>query len=83
VFIGARVRKWRRAKHLSRAELAERLGATTAEIREYELSRIGSERLFRIGDALGAPVPLFFANNHTEIEVSEPFVAHRIRVGGK
>jgi transcriptional regulator with XRE-family HTH domain len=53
--IGERLRTWRRAKGLSRALVAQKVGVTPADIREYEwgTKRIGSAHMFRISSALG------------------------------
>lgn len=61
-FIGSRVRLRRMTLGLSQEQLGEALGLTFQQVQKYEkgLNRIGAGRLYRIAQALSAPIEFFF-----------------------
>ena len=59
--IGANIRKARRQRRLSLAQLAELLGLNRQQVYKYEagLNRVPASRLFQIADALRHPIEAF------------------------
>lgn len=62
VHVGRRVRLRRKGLGISQAELAGHIGLTFQQIQKYERgsNRISVSKLYRIAEALRAPVSLFF-----------------------
>jgi transcriptional regulator with XRE-family HTH domain len=60
--VGRNIKLHRQAKHLSQAELGEKLGITFQQVQKYEkgTNRVGSGRLFRIAEVLEVPLTTFF-----------------------
>jgi transcriptional regulator with XRE-family HTH domain len=61
--IARRVRALRLRRGLSQSELGSALGVTFQQVQKYEkgTNRISAGRLYRIAEALDAPIPFFFA----------------------
>lgn len=62
VHVGRRVRLRRRALGVSQSTLAEQIGLTFQQIQKYERgsNRISVSKLYRIAEALSAPIGFFF-----------------------
>ena len=60
--VGRRVRELRVLAGLSQDALAQRVGITFQQLQKYEsgANRISAGRLWRLAEALGAPVAWFF-----------------------
>lgn len=63
--VGHRVRALRRQRGLSRRALGTEIGASVAEIGQFEagLMRVGAARLMRIADALEVHISAFFESD--------------------
>ena len=61
--IAKRVRALRLRRGLSQSELGTALGVTFQQVQKYErgTNRISASRLYRIAEALDAPIPFFYA----------------------
>jgi len=62
VFVGSRIRMGRVAKGLSQLQLGQAIGATLADVRQYELGtrRVSDVCLGDLSNALDVPVRFFF-----------------------
>ena len=62
IHVGSRVRRRRSAVGMSQWESGETLGLSHQQIQKYEsgATRIGSRRLFQLGQVLRVPVSFFF-----------------------
>jgi transcriptional regulator with XRE-family HTH domain len=62
VLVGANLRLYRNAAHVSQTELAEHLGITFQQVQKYEkgTNRVGAGRLLTISTVLKVPVATFF-----------------------
>ena len=69
IHIGQRVQLYRKAKKLTRKELADQLGITYQQLQKYEsgTNRIGAGRLYSIACILGINISILF----NEIEDKE------------
>ena len=62
VFIGGRIRYFRKLRHVSQVELAGSVGTTFQQVQKYENgnNRVSGSRLWMISQVLQVPVSLFF-----------------------
>ncbi len=62
VFIGSRIRHFRKLRRISQVELAASVGTTFQQIQKYEngSNRVSGSRLWMISQSLEVPVALFF-----------------------
>lgn len=62
IFVGARVRFYRRQKSMSQTDLGGQLGLTFQQVQKYEkgTNRIGAGRLAAIARILGQPIVAFY-----------------------
>ena len=60
--VGRNIRILRLDRGMSQTELGHRLGVTFQQVQKYEngTNRIGSGRLFKIGNVFGVPISAFF-----------------------
>lgn len=61
-FVGSQLKQLRKAAGFSQTELANKVGVTFQQIQKYErgVNRIGSSRLYELGQILDVPVSFFF-----------------------
>lgn len=61
-YVGGRVRQLRNSRGVTQRQLANAIGVTYQQLQKYEsgVNRIGAGRLYRIAEALGAPLGYFF-----------------------
>jgi transcriptional regulator with XRE-family HTH domain len=62
VHVGSRMRQRRKMLNVSQEKLADALGLTFQQVQKYErgVNRIGSSRLYELGQILDVPVSFFF-----------------------
>lgn len=67
--IGARIAEARRAKKMSQAETAKKLGISTQKLSNWErgYSPIPAAALYHISDVLACPIPYFFCDAGTPL----------------
>jgi transcriptional regulator with XRE-family HTH domain len=72
--IARRVRALRLQRGLSQTALGSALGVTFQQVQKYEsgTNRISAGRLYRIAQALDAPIPFFYANDEDRRSQTEP-----------
>jgi transcriptional regulator with XRE-family HTH domain len=72
--IARRVRALRLQRGLSQTALGSALGVTFQQVQKYEsgTNRISAGRLYRIAQALDAPIPFFYANDEERRSKTEP-----------
>jgi transcriptional regulator with XRE-family HTH domain len=82
VHVGKRLRLRRTLLGMSQERLGELLGLTFQQVQKYErgVNRIGSSRLFELGQILDVPVSFFF-DDMPRTETGQPTAA-AIRLGG-
>ena len=70
IFVGSRVRMRRNMLGLSQTDLGRALGLTFQQVQKYErgANRIGSSRLYTIGQILKVPVAYFFDEMPEEVQ---------------
>lgn len=89
VFIGGRIRYFRKLRHVSQVELAGSVGTTFQQVQKYENgnNRVSGSRLWMISQVLQVPVSLFFEGINVKTGRSsvkiisgkeEPFIVRRI-----
>ena len=68
--VGAGIRSLRKARRLTQAKLAQKLGLTTQQVQKYEsgASRVSASRLYDIAQVFGVRVGHFF---HSLIEPTD------------
>ena len=64
ILVGSRIRKFRKDRGMSQAQLGEKLGVTFQQVQKYEngKNRVGASRLQMISTALDVPVGHFFTD---------------------
>ena len=64
ILVGSRIRKFRKGRGMSQAQLGEKLGVTFQQVQKYEKgkNRVGASRLQMISTALDVPVGHFFTD---------------------
>jgi transcriptional regulator with XRE-family HTH domain len=64
LLVGSRIRRFRKGRNMSQAQLGKKLGVTFQQVQKYEnaKNRVGASRLQMISTALGVPVGHFFAD---------------------
>jgi transcriptional regulator with XRE-family HTH domain len=64
LLVGARIRKFRKGRKMSQAQLGKKLGITFQQVQKYEngKNRVGASRLQMISTALDVPVGHFFTD---------------------
>jgi transcriptional regulator with XRE-family HTH domain len=64
VLVGSRIRRFRKGRKMSQAQLGEKLGVTFQQVQKYEngKNRVGASRLRMISTALDVPVGQFFTD---------------------
>lgn len=69
VFIGGRIRHFRKLRRISQVELAASVGTTFQQIQKYEngSNRVSGSRLWMISQSLEVPVALFFEGINSRI----------------
>jgi transcriptional regulator with XRE-family HTH domain len=62
---GSRIRRFRKGRKMSQAQLGKKLGVTFQQVQKYEngKNRVGASRLQMISTALDVPVGQFFADD--------------------
>jgi transcriptional regulator with XRE-family HTH domain len=72
--IARRVRALRLQRGLSQTALGSALGVTFQQVQKYEsgTNRISAGRLYRIAQALDAPIPFFYASDEERRSKREP-----------
>ena len=89
VFIGGRIRYFRKLRHVSQVELAGSVGTTFQQVQKYENgnNRVSGSRLWMISQVLQVPVSLFFEGINVKTGRSsvksfpakkKPFIVRRI-----
>src|SRR5580700_8968088 len=65
LLVGSRIRKFRKGRGMSQAQLGEKLGVTFQQVQKYEngKNRVGASRLQLISTALGVPVGQLFTDD--------------------
>jgi transcriptional regulator with XRE-family HTH domain len=65
VLVGSRIRRFRKGRKMSQAQLGKKLGVTFQQVQKYEngKNRVGASRLQMISTALDVPVGQFFADD--------------------
>src|ERR1700733_13887422 len=65
LLVGSRIRKFRKGRKLSQAQLGKKLGVTFQQVQKYEngKNRVGASRLQMISTALNVPVGQFFTDD--------------------
>ena len=65
LLVGSRIRKFRKGRGMSQAQLGEKLGVTFQQVQKYEngKNRVGASRLQMISTALGVPVGQLFTDD--------------------
>ena len=68
VFIGGRLRLWRRTMDIDASALAARIGITYQQLQKYEkgMNRISAARLYTISKELNVPVEYFYRDVDAE-----------------
>lgn len=68
VFIGGRLRLWRRTMDVDASALASRIGITYQQLQKYEkgMNRISAARLYAIAKELNVPVEYFYRDVDAE-----------------
>lgn len=68
VFIGGRLRLWRRTLDVDASALAARIGITYQQLQKYEkgMNRISAARLFVIAKELNVPIEYFYRDVDAE-----------------
>lgn len=81
--LGARIRELRKARRLTQEQLAELLGIEQKHISLIELGKSypSLDRLMRIAEILGVPLPSLFDFAHHEQEALSPEVMAKKIVG--
>ena len=64
LLVGSRIRRFRKARKMSQAQLGKKLGVTFQQVQKYEngKNRVGASRLQMISTALDVPVGQFFTD---------------------
>ena len=64
LLVGSRIRKFRKGRGMSQAQLGEKLGVTFQQVQKYEngKNRVGASRLQMISTALDVPVGDLFTD---------------------
>ncbi|MGC1353172.1 MAG: helix-turn-helix transcriptional regulator [Xanthobacteraceae bacterium] len=64
LLVGSRIRRFRKGRRMSQAQLGKRLGVTFQQVQKYEngKNRVGASRLQMISTALGVPVEHLFTD---------------------
>jgi transcriptional regulator with XRE-family HTH domain len=65
LLVGSRIRRFRKCRRMSQAQLGKKLGVTFQQVQKYEngKNRVGASRLQMISTALDVPVGQFFADD--------------------
>jgi transcriptional regulator with XRE-family HTH domain len=65
LLVGSRIRRFRKGRRMSQAQLGKKLGVTFQQVQKYEngKNRVGASRLQMISTALDVPVGQFFADD--------------------
>ena len=65
LLVGSRIRRFRKGRKMSQAQLGKKLGVTFQQVQKYEngKNRVGASRLQMISTALDVPVGQFFADD--------------------
>src|SRR5580658_10658668 len=65
VLVGSRIRRFRKGRKMSQAQLGKKLGVTFQQVQKYEngKNRVGASWLQMISTALDVPVGQFFADD--------------------
>jgi len=68
VFIGGRLRLWRRTMDIDACALAARIGITYQQLQKYEkgMNRISAARLYVIAKELDVPIEYFYRDANSE-----------------
>jgi transcriptional regulator with XRE-family HTH domain len=68
VLVGARIRRFRKGRSMTQAQLADRLGVTFQQVQKYEngKNRVGASRLHLVATALDIPVAQLFSDGTTK-----------------
>jgi transcriptional regulator with XRE-family HTH domain len=63
VLVGSRIRLFRKRRHMTQAQLGDRLGVSFQQVQKYEngKNRVGASRLQMISTALDIPVEQLFS----------------------
>ena len=64
LLVGSRIRRFRKSRKMSQAQLGEKVGVTFQQVQKYEngKNRVGASRLQMISTALDVPVVQFFTD---------------------
>ena len=64
LLVGSRIRKFRKGRGMTQAQLGDKLGVTFQQVQKYENGKncVGASRLQMISTALGVPVEHFFTD---------------------
>jgi transcriptional regulator with XRE-family HTH domain len=65
LLVGSRIRRFRKGRRMSQAQLGKKLGVTFQQVQKYEngKNRVGASRLQMISTALDVPVGQFLADD--------------------
>ena len=65
LLVGSRIRRFRKGRKMSQAQLGKELGVTFQQVQKYEngKNRVGASRLQMISTALDVPVGQFFTDS--------------------
>jgi transcriptional regulator with XRE-family HTH domain len=65
LLVGSRIRRFRKGRKMSQAQLGKKLGVTFQQVQKYEngKNRVGASRLQMISTALDVPVGQFFTDD--------------------
>jgi transcriptional regulator with XRE-family HTH domain len=65
LLVGSRIRRYRKGRKMSQAQLGKKLGVTFQQVQKYEngKNRVGASRLQMISTALDVPVGQFFTDD--------------------